>query len=88
MIDQKAISAKIDTIIFDALELESHVSNHKRNRIINSAIWWYLDYLDVIRRMRVVSDVDRHTIFENYLNDRFEELYYNKFRLLPKDENL
>lgn len=53
MVNQKAISAKIDVDILDELEKECSLGWMKRNRHINEAIRFYLYYKDSIRRIKL-----------------------------------
>lgn len=49
---QKPISVKLDTEVFDALDLEMRTTGSKRNRIINTAVLEYLNKLDEERRRK------------------------------------
>lgn len=66
MVNQIAISAKIDSWIIDELEKEIVASGKKRNRIINDALRIYFKYQDARRWDRVCNhkgnQPDRHVI--------------------------
>lgn len=57
MVNQKAISVKLDLDVFDILEEEVSVGNMKRNTIINDAVRLYVDFADALRKIRY-----RHTM--------------------------
>lgn len=52
MVNQKAISVKLDLDVFDILEEEVSVGNMKRNAIINDAVRLYADFADALRKIR------------------------------------
>lgn len=52
MINQKAISAKLNYDVLEMIEKESHVSFKSRNRIINDAIRLYCENQDLQRTIR------------------------------------
>lgn len=66
MVNQIAISAKIDSWIIDELDREIAASGKKRNRIINDALRIYFKYQDARRRDRAChhegNQPDRHVI--------------------------
>ena len=56
MVTQKAISARIDKKLLEELDLEVSIGTGNRNKIINDAIRLYIDYLDTVRRMKVMTN--------------------------------
>lgn len=52
MINQKAISAKLDYYVLDMIDKEARVSWKSRNRIINDAIRQYCESQDLQRTIR------------------------------------
>lgn len=52
MINQKALSLKLDVSVLEELDKEVQVTWKSRNRIINDAVRLYLDTLDTQRRAR------------------------------------
>lgn len=56
MINQTAISARIDNATLWKIEQESMVSGMKRNRILNEGARMFLDILDRRREMRIHGD--------------------------------
>lgn len=56
MVTQKAISARIDKKLLEELDLEVSIGTGNRNKIINDAIRFYIDYLDTMRRMTVMTN--------------------------------
>lgn len=55
MVNQKPISVKMEYDILEALDLECQTGWMKRNRHINEAVRFYLDYKDTVRRIRLFS---------------------------------
>ena len=53
MVTQKAISFKIDEYLLEELDKEVSLGWMKRNRHINEAIKFYLEYKDARRRQRM-----------------------------------
>lgn len=49
MVNQKALSLKLDLSVFDSLEKESSCSAVSKNRIINNAVEFYIEVLDHVR---------------------------------------
>lgn len=49
MVNQKALSLKLDLSVFDSLEKESYVSSVSKNRVINNAVGFYVNVLDFYR---------------------------------------
>lgn len=70
MINQKAMSCKIDNCVYDALKDESHVSGRKVNRIIVDAIVMYVRWADMCRRIQCGSAANLE-INEYYQTHRF-----------------
>lgn len=58
MVNQKLISVKMDYENLDNLDIECQTGWMKRNRHINEAVRFYLDYKDTRRRMRIYGGVD------------------------------
>lgn len=56
MVNQKAISLKIDYGILEDLDREASLGWRKRNSHINEAIRFYLEYRDTVRRIRSYGD--------------------------------
>lgn len=56
MINQTAISARIDNVTLWKIEQEMMASGMKRNRIINEGARMFLDILDRRREMRMHTD--------------------------------
>lgn len=56
MINQTAISARIDNVTLWKIEQETMVSGFKRNRIINDGARLYLDLLDTRREFLMHTD--------------------------------
>lgn len=52
MINQKALSLKLNVDILEELDQEVNMTCKSRNRIINDAVRLYLDRLDTQRRAR------------------------------------
>ena len=52
MVNQKPISVKMEYDILEALDLECQTGWMKRNRHINEAVRFYLEYKDAVRRIR------------------------------------
>lgn len=71
-IRQKAISVKLDLIIYDELESEVSTGYDNRNRIINKAIRHYLEYLDIVRQSRCIGTPgDREALVTAYVDNHF-----------------
>ena len=72
MVNQKAISAKIDRDLLDELEKECSLGWMKRNRHINEAIRFYLYYKDSLRRMKLnKSQYHQRKMVEEFINKWF-----------------
>lgn len=56
MVRQKAISARIDKVLLEELELEASLGKMTKNRILNCALAMYLDFLDTRRRCNDIID--------------------------------
>ena len=54
MVNQKAISAKIEHGVLEELERESFASGKKKNRIINDAIRMYVEFQDLNRYLACI----------------------------------
>lgn len=68
MINQTAISARIDNVTLWKIEQETMVSGSKRNRIINDGARLYLDLLDRRREIRMYTDSEvRKKILSGFL---------------------
>lgn len=52
MVTQKAICVKLDTYMLEQLDKEVSLGWKKRNRLINEAVEFYLEFLDCRRRVR------------------------------------
>ena len=52
MINQKAISAKLDLSVLKMIDKEAYISSKSRNRIINDAIRQYCESQDLQRTIR------------------------------------
>lgn len=63
---QKAISAKLDYEVLEAMEMEREVTGMTRNRMLNVAVMTYCDLQDTIRRMRCAPSQDMR---EEFLRD-------------------
>lgn len=71
-INQKAISVKVNWDIYDDLERENAVSRDSRNRIINKAIRYYLEYLDIYRASRCIGTPgDREALVTAFVDRHF-----------------
>ena len=55
MVNQKAISAKIEYGVLEQLERESFTSGRKKNRIINDALKMYIDLQDLKRYLGCIK---------------------------------
>ena len=68
MINQKAISCKIDYCVYDALTQEAHVSGRKANRIIIDAIVMYVRWADMCRRIQCGSapNIEINEFYQTY----------------------
>lgn len=62
MINQKAISAKIEYEVLEALERESFTSMKKKNRIINDAIRMYVDMQNLKRYLACVRNTKKQQL--------------------------
>lgn len=72
MITQKPISLKINECTLEALDQECFISVEKRNRVINRAIDFYLDYIDTRRRIKLAKGLNhRLKIIEEFNNKYF-----------------
>lgn len=58
MVNQKPISVKMEYDILEALDLECQLGWMKRNRHINEAVRFYLEYKDTVRRIRLFGSLD------------------------------
>lgn len=68
MIHQRAISAKIDSSVYEQLEKEAYSSALPKNRIINIAIQKYVAMLDLKRRLYCTNNTDYLApLLEEYL---------------------
>lgn len=68
MINQKAISLKINTDLLQELDNETRLGWTKRNGHINKAISLYLEFQDLRRRTRVCPH-DRDWLIEVFLKE-------------------
>lgn len=76
MITQKMISLKIDIDLLEELEKEVSLGYDKRNRVINRAINYYLQYLDSYRRARAIGNQgDRNGIAVAFMKRWFPHCY-------------
>lgn len=57
MVNQKAISVKLDVDTLLQLDKECNLGYMKRNRIINEAVRMYLDAKDTKRRWNLTSSI-------------------------------
>ena len=57
MVNQKAISVKLDVDTLQQLDIECGLGYMKRNRIINEAVRMYLDAKDTKRRWSLTSSI-------------------------------
>lgn len=68
MVRQKALSLKLDFETLEQLEREVSCGWMKRNRHINEALRFYLDYKDTTRRIRAYPDrqdkIDEYSRFK------------------------
>ena len=71
-IRQKAISAKLDYDVLQAMEAERDVTGMTRNRMLNVSVMVYCDLQDTIRRIRYSTSKDMK---EEYLRD-FLRMHY------------
>lgn len=72
MINQKPISLKIEKSIYFELEKEVSITGTPRNRLINSAIKHYLQYLDKRREIRIwAGNQEALEIADNYMTEIF-----------------
>lgn len=55
MPNQKSILVKLDHYIFTELEAECHLGWMKRNRHINEAVHFYIEYKDTVRKIRALG---------------------------------
>lgn len=62
--DQVAISAKIDSSIYNEMDKEMMCSGIKRNRLLNLAVKWYLQELDEARLALARGCVDGKYILD------------------------
>lgn len=58
MVNQKPISVKMEYDILEALDLECQTGWMKRNRHINEAVRFYLEYKDTVRRIHLFGSSD------------------------------
>lgn len=72
MVRQKAISARIDKVLLEELDLEASIGKTPRNRLINDAVRMYMDYLDTVRAFNVEEDFSEKI----YLIDSFTGRYF------------
>lgn len=69
MVNQKAISAKLDYRVAEQLEKEAYTSAMNKNRIINIAVEHYVEFRDLQRRLRCCDkQADRWGLIEHYFN--------------------
>ena len=77
MINQKAIPLKLYTNLVDELDKEASVTGHKRNRIINDAVSFYLRAADTRRRIAVYTRLDdKQYELRKFLEDWIPETQY------------
>lgn len=69
MVNQKAISLKINFDLFEELEKEANLGWTKRNTHINNAIRLYLEVLDLRRSVRACPAA-RDGLIEAFLKKR------------------
>lgn len=75
MINQKAISLKIDVQTLEELDKEISLGQQKRNRLINEAIRMYIDAKDTRRRWRqYYRSEDKAQEYEQFLLRWFPHL--------------
>lgn len=71
-INQKAISVKIDLSVYNAMEFEVYRGDHNRNRLINRAIDYYLEYLQTKRdSMCIGAPGDREALVTAFVDRHF-----------------
>lgn len=75
MVNQKAICVKMEYDILAALDAETATGWMKRNRHINEAVRYYLDYKDTRRRIRTYGSIDDgKREFERFAKKWFPEV--------------
>lgn len=75
MVQQKAISVKLNYDILDILDEEARLGYRKRNTLINDAVRAYIALQDCQRRVRSVEDVKSKKEFaEMWLRRYFPEI--------------
>ena len=89
MVNQKAISARIDNIALWKIEQEVMLGSTTRNRILNQGAQLWLDLVDARREYRAHRDSDvRRKILVGFLKKHFPEvdLYDYETKIMIKFE--
>lgn len=72
MINQQPISAKIYQDLYEELELEASLGIGKKNWIINRALRFYFDYIDLTRGAAAMKqDVQKTAEYEEFFKRWF-----------------
>lgn len=75
MANQKAICVKLDFDNLEQLDKEAALGWKKRNRIINDAVSFYLDFLDRRRRIRSYQDLsDKENEVRKFIRRQFPDI--------------
>lgn len=75
MVTQKAICVKLDICTLEQLDKEVSLGWKKRNRIINDAVSFYLDFLDRRRRVRSYYDLrDKEDEVRKFIRRQFPDI--------------
>mgnify|MGYP003311207306 CR=1 FL=1 len=75
MVNQKPISVKMEYDILEALDAECSVGWMMRNRHINEAVRFYLDYKDTRRRIRTFGSIDdKMDEYQRFLKKWFPDM--------------
>lgn len=76
MVNQKPISVKMEYDILEALDEECRTGWMKRNRHINEAVRFYLDYKDTRRWMRIYGSSDAaKKLYQDFVKKWFPDMY-------------
>ena len=89
MVNQKAISARIDNIVLWKIDQEVMLGSTTRNRILNHGAQLWLDLVDARREYRAHCDSDvRRKILVGFLKKHFPEvdLYDYETKIMIKFE--